>query len=236
MLGDLALCWRDECTHTIFHTSTMLRDMSAFKVNDFAQKPRSEDTSSSRNDIHMGTNARHAKTVKRHVGNDCVHVLYVDSIASVGAGSAQDEWEQAMESHVEFDPGALLAGKFALVRITVYAMVQAVPSYGSNDRDHRTATGENTEVRGKGVTPDTQPSSGLYYRIHVKARPGVPPFGPLSSGSVHVLPERAAVAAVRLTAMHADRACSVLHEGQVQQSSWESRLKQLTRIAERLAL
>ena len=182
-------------------------------------------------------------------------------------------------------------GKFALVRITVHAMVSeaeaasniygatanVAATSGTDDGDHNDDSGSDSdsdidrdsEYDGcgcgrKSVSPrgsgqdnahyidegddndcdndndanqsGTLPSTGLYYRIHVKARPGVPPFGPLSPGSVHVLPERAAIAAIRLTAMHADRACSVLHEGQVSQSSWESRLMQIMRISERLGV
>lgn len=48
----------------------------------------------------------------------------------------------------------------------------------------------------------------------VRARPGVPPFGPLRPGE-HILHGAAAVDAVRHTAVAADIACRVLYEGQV---------------------
>jgi hypothetical protein len=191
-----------------------------------------------------GARARSSSMQKkrRHIGNDSVHIVFVgprprtkygegegggggrggcgegreggDRVDGLNGldGLEQDEGEDSESPLRSDDPGSILASSITMVRITVEAMHVLGRAQGKR--------GARRQRR-------------CFYRISVKARPGLPSFGPLSAGLVQVLPEKCAVEAIRQTAINADRACG--YRARVQ-TCWQERLSQLHRVHNRMRL
>lgn len=71
------------------------------------------------------------------------------------------------------------------------------------------------------------------YRVEVKRKAGVPPFGPIQK--VQIVSEDAIASVVRQTAISADLAAALSHPQIGPVSNIEERLRQIKRIAERFA-
>jgi hypothetical protein len=173
---------------------------------------------------------------RRHIGNDSVHIVFLGpkphamEHGGEGKGEAAHAREKEKDGGFESkrdddgvgvgvdieslrpdDPGSILASSITMVRITIEPLHVLGRAEGRHGRRQRRC----------------------FYRISVKARPGLPSFGPLSAGLVQVLPEQCAVEAIRQTAINADRACA--YREQVP-TCWQERLSQLHRVHNRMQL
>ncbi|KAF0719405.1 Aste57867_1058 [Aphanomyces stellatus] len=174
--GKYGLMYKDATMHVMFHVATM---MHAPLAADASPPPLSSSTDEA-DDMRRTSK-------KRHIGNDFVHIVYLDYDANGDA---------AAESSVP-----TLSGQFNDVHIVVQPL----------DDD------------------------GLLYRTHVRCKAPLPPFGPLHG--VQLVPSNMLAAAARLTAIHANMACRVMHQDRFEfVLNAEERLKQIKQIGHRLSL